>query len=56
MLLYRRSCNKATACVGLGGGIHHDPKFAVPKICEDGAYHLSKPFIFDYGVAVGLFV
>jgi len=33
---------------GTRGGIHHDPKYTVPKIsCEDGDYHLCKPLIFD---------
>jgi hypothetical protein len=43
----------------VGGGIkiHHNPKVAVIKIsCEDVAYHLSKPLISDYDVAVSLFV
>jgi hypothetical protein len=35
--------------------IHHNPKVAVPKIsCEDGAYHLSKPLISNYGVVLSL--
>jgi len=46
-----------TAWSGGGGGGIHNPKVAVPKISfEDDAYHLSKPLIFDYGVAVSLFV
>jgi len=43
-------------CVG-GKKFSTTQNVAVLKIsCEDGSYHLSKPFISDYEVVVSLFV